>query len=77
MFDLSQIEFGKNFSWFLGVVEDRMDPNFLGRVRVRCFGYHAEDRNMLPTEDLPWAMVMQSINSAAQTEVGESPTGLV
>jgi hypothetical protein len=77
MFDLSQIEFGKNFSWFLGVVEDRMDPNFLGRVRVRCFGFHTEDRNMLPTEDLPWAMVMQSINSAAQTEVGESPTGLV
>ena len=34
MFDLSQIEFGKNFSWFLGVVEDPNDPNFLGRVRV-------------------------------------------
>lgn len=71
------LEFGKNFVWFVGVVEDRMDPNFLGRVRVRCFGHHTADRNLLPTEDLPWAMIMQSATSAAQTEVGHSPTGLV
>ena len=40
MFDLNNINFGKNLVWFVGVVEDRMDPNFLGRVKVRCFGYH-------------------------------------
>ena len=28
---------------FVGVVEDRMDPKQLGRVRVRCFGMHTED----------------------------------
>ena len=77
MFDLQQLEFGKNFVWFIGVVENRMDPNFLGRLQVRCHGHHSEDRTLLPTEDLPWAMVMQSINSAAQTEVGQSPTGIV
>lgn len=77
MFNTDTFSFGKNMVWFVGVVEDRMDPNYLGRVRVRCFGYHTDNRLELPTEDLPWAMVMQSISSAAQSEVGHSPTGLV
>lgn len=66
-----------NFQWFVGVVEDRFDPNFLGRLKVRCFGFHSENRDELPTEDLPWSTLVQSTNSAAQTEVGHSPTGLV
>ena len=77
MFNTDSFSFGKNMIWFVGVVESRMDPNFLGRVKVRCFGYHSENRIELPTEDLPWAMVMQSINSGAQPDVGHSPTGLV
>lgn len=28
------------FIWWIGVVEDVNDPNRLGRIRVRCFGYH-------------------------------------
>ena len=35
------------FIWFAGVVEDRQDPLKLGRVRVRCLGYHTEDKNAL------------------------------
>ena len=31
------------FVWFVGVVEDRQDPQKLGRVRVRCLGHHTED----------------------------------
>ena len=77
MLDFNNINFGKNLLWFIGVVEDRMDPNFLGRLRVRCFNYHTSNRLELPTEDLPWAMVMQPTNSAAQTDVGRSPTGIV
>ena len=33
------------FVWFTGVVEDRNDPDALGRVRVRCLGFHTEDLN--------------------------------
>ena len=48
---------GKNgFIWWVGVVEDRQDPLKLGRCRVRCIGWHAEDKMRLPTEHLPWAM---------------------
>ena len=42
------------FVWFTGVVEDRNDPDALGRVRVRCVGFHTEDLNDIPTADLPW-----------------------
>jgi hypothetical protein len=31
------------FVWWVGVVEDRNDPAMLGRVKVRCFGWHSED----------------------------------
>ena len=37
------------FVWFTGVVEDRNDPDALGRVRVRCLGFHTEDLNDIPT----------------------------
>ena len=30
----------EGFVWFYGVVEDRKDPLFLGRVKVRCIGFH-------------------------------------
>ena len=33
------------FVWFTGVVENRNDPAKLGRVQVRCLGYHTEDLN--------------------------------
>ena len=46
------------FTWFVGVVEDRNDPDQLGRVRVRCVGLHTEDRTQLPTDDLPWELTL-------------------
>ena len=50
---------GRNgFIWFNGVVEDRQDPQYLGRLRVRCIGFHTADKTKLPTTDLPWASVI-------------------
>lgn len=65
------------FYWFQGVVEDRQDPLKIGRVRVRCLGVHTEDKNLIPTESLPWAHVMMPITSASISGIGESPTGLI
>lgn len=71
--------FGKDgFVWWIGVVEDRKnDPDKLGRVRVRIMGYHSDDLEVLPTEELPWAIIMQPTTSAAVSGVGQSPTNLV
>ena len=46
------------FRWFMGVVEDRHDPEKASRVRVRCFGLPNDDLNKIPTEDLPGAQVL-------------------
>ena len=69
---------GKNgFQWFVGVVEDRQDPQTLGRLRVRCLGYHTEDLEKLKTADLPWAHVMNPITSATVSGLGQTPLGAV
>jgi len=62
--------------YFIGVVEDRNDPNQTGRVRVRIFGDHTEDPSVLPTQDLPWAQVMMPVTSASSGGVGRSATGI-
>ena len=69
---------GKNgFIWFVGVVEDRADPKNLGRLRVRCLGYHTEKLDQLETKDLPWAHVMNPITSATVSGLGQTPLGAV
>ena len=66
-----------DFVWFVGVVEDRDDPVQLGRVRVRAYGWHTEDKTQIPTEALPWAQTVNGIQSGSVSGVGHSPTGLV
>ena len=69
---------GRNgFLWFVGVVEDRQDPQKVGRVRVRCLGYHTSDKNKLPTGDLPWSQVVLPITSSGISGLGQTPLGLV
>ena len=65
------------FSWWQGIVEDRNDPAYAGRYRVRIYGHHTQSKEKLPTAHLPWAIPMQPVTSAAISGVGQSPTGLV
>lgn len=62
MFDKNNFMGSNGFVWFVGEVEDRIDPLGLGRVRVRIFGRHTDDKALLPTEDLPWAQSLFSMN---------------
>ena len=63
--------------FFVGVVEDRDDPEQLGRVRVRAFGIHTEDKDKIPTDTLPWATPVMPYTSASISGIGRSPTGPV
>lgn len=62
----------------IGIVEDRStDPLMLGRCKVRIFGLHTENKEELPTEDLPWAHPVMPANSASISGIGWSPTGIL
>ena len=69
---------GRNgFIWFNGVVEDRQDPQKLGRLRVRCVGIHTDNKDELPTTDLPWSQLIHPITSAGISGLGSSPGFIV
>ena len=66
-----------NFIWFNGVVEDRQDPQKLGRLRVRCVGIHTDNKDDLPTSDLPWSQLIHPITSSGISGLGHSPGFIV
>jgi hypothetical protein len=52
------------FVWWIGIVENILDPLYLGRCKVRCFGYHPPKKDTsVPTEDLPWATAIHPLNT--------------
>jgi len=65
------------FYWFTGIVEDRNDPLFLNRVRVRIFGNHTWDKQKIATPDLPWCEVMMPVTSPSLSGLGNTTHGLV
>lgn len=62
-----------SFNWWTGIVEDRADPEKLGRYRVRIMGYHTADKALLPTRDLPWGIPMMPVTGASISGYGETP----
>lgn len=65
-------DLGKGMVWWTGVVRDTADPLKIGRLRVNVYNYY----DGVEDSDLPWAIVMNPINSAGLDEVGLSPTGI-
>ena len=63
------------FRWFIGVVEDRDDPEKQGRVRVRIYNVHGNAVEA-PTNTLPWALILMPGFSSSLNQVGVSATGL-
>jgi hypothetical protein len=70
-----------NFEWFVGIVDDIVDPLKAGRVKVRVPHEHgivdkAGLKKVVETGDLPWATVVVPATSASFDGVGISPTGI-
>lgn len=63
-----------NFKMWLGVVEDRADPEYLGRYRVRILGYHTANKQTLPTSELPWAVPVMPVTSASVSGIMDTPS---
>ncbi len=57
---------------FRGVIENNISPAKDGRVQVRIFGLHEDNKETIKTEHLPWAEVMQSTMFGFSSGVGIS-----
>tara|TARA_Y100000816_G_C26108438_1_gene590243 strand:- start:13045 stop:14130 length:1086 start_codon:yes stop_codon:yes gene_type:complete len=68
---------GLKNNFYTGVVEDRNDPRLEGRVRVRIYGLHTDDKQLISTGDLPWSDVLMPVTSPSLSGLGLSPHGLV
>ena len=55
---------------YYGIVEDRNDPLEIGRVRVRVYGLHTENKSLIATPDLPWSQVILPTTSAGLSGFG-------
>ncbi len=62
--------------WFVGKVENREDPLMLGRVKVRAYHFHTDNKSLMPTDELPWALIMVPPTNPSHDKVGLSPNGL-
>lgn len=58
-----------NFVWWTGIVEGRKDPLKLGRLQVRIFGWHQDDKKMVPSENLLWAQPVLAANNYDKTNI--------
>jgi hypothetical protein len=78
----------EGFFWFLGIVENRMDPQQKGRCQVRCYRWHTMDKTILPTDMLIWAWPVQDLFNGTlyptqqqgvniNGGIGVSPTGIL
>ena len=68
---------GLKNNFYTGVVEDRNDPLSVGRVRVRIYGLHTDDKSLIASSDLPWSDVLMPTTAPALSGLGMSPHGLV
>lgn len=59
------------FIWWMGIVENRNDPLKLGRCQVRIFGWHSEEKTLIPTSDLPWAQPVIPLNDTSNVKAKE------
>lgn len=73
---MTERNFGQTFSWWIAEVVNVKDPDESGRVQVRVMGRHDDDQN-IPDKDLPWALPLQSVTSAAFRKIGTAPVGMV
>ena len=64
--------YGDQTRWFIGTVVSLEDPEQLGRIRVRIYGIHSENKSDIPDNDLPWAQVVMPIGQGGTKGLGNN-----
>jgi hypothetical protein len=73
---MTERDLGNSISWWIGEVVNVKDPDQSGRVQIRVYSRH-DDKTNIPDADLPWALPLQPVTSAAYGKIGTAPLGLV
>lgn len=55
------------FIWWTGIVESRKDPKKVGRLQIRVYGWHTDEKKYIPSEELLWAQPIFPTNSSNDT----------
>ena len=67
------IEFyGDQTRWFTGEVTSITDPLQLGRIQVRIYGIHSDDKVLIPDDDLPWSQVVVPVTQGGTNYLGNN-----
>lgn len=53
----------EGFIWWVGVVENRLDPLKIGRAQIRIYHWHTDSKELMPTKELKWALSATPINN--------------
>ena len=67
---MSQMFYGDQNRWFVGLVIDIDDPLKLDRVKVRIQCIHTHDTSLIPNSDLPWAQVAIPVTEGGSSGIG-------
>lgn len=66
--------------WWIGIVENKNDPSYRGRVQVRILGIHTKETQRqhkkgvgIPMEDLPWAVCCMPLTFGGIAESTVTP----
>ena len=62
--------YGDQTRWFVGTVVNINDPLELGRVKIRIYGVHSDNKVDIPDIDLPWAQVITPITEGGVRGLG-------
>jgi hypothetical protein len=55
------------FIWWTGIVESRDDPKKIGRLQIRIYGWHTDEKKYIPSDELLWAQPIFPTNSSNDT----------
>ena len=67
---MSQMFYGDQNRWFVGLVIDIDDPLKLDRVKVRIQGIDTHDTSLIPNSDLPLAQVAIPVTEGGSSGIG-------
>src|SRR5210317_312979 len=64
--------YGDQTRWFVGTVVSNNDPLELGRIRVRIYGIHSDNKTDIPDADLPWSQVVIPVTQGGTKGYGNN-----